>query len=63
MIYDKEFGGTKPDDFDAFYELILWDEFARMGGGGVLGQMSINSMALPPILMFGMYCFSVYYYQ
>ncbi len=46
-------GGTRPDDFDAFHEVILWDEMARMGGGGVLGQMSINSMALPPIIKYG----------
>ena len=38
------------DDFDAFYEIILWDELARVGGGGALGQMSINSMSLPPII-------------
>ena len=37
-------------DHDAFHELILWDELARVGGGGVLGQLSINSMALPPII-------------
>eukprot|EP00924_Labyrinthula_sp_SR-Ha-C_P010079 maker-scaffold_40-snap-gene-1.50-mRNA-1 protein AED:0.18 eAED:0.18 QI:96/1/1/1/1/1/2/175/418 len=53
ILYPKEYGGTKPDDFDAFYELILWDEMARVGGGGVLGQMGINSMALPPIMHFG----------
>jgi len=52
ILYSKEFGGTRPDDFDAFYELILWDEMARLGGG-VLGQMAINSMALPPILNAG----------
>ena len=37
-------------DYDAFHELILWDELARVGGSGVLGQLSINSMALPPII-------------
>jgi alkylation response protein AidB-like acyl-CoA dehydrogenase len=50
VIYPREYGGTRPDDFDAFYELILCDEFSRVGGGSVLGQMAINSMALPPIL-------------
>lgn len=53
IIYPPELGGTKPSDFDAFYELILADELARIGGGGVLGQMAINSMALPPIINFG----------
>lgn len=53
IIYPKEYGGTRPDDFDAFYEVIAIDEFARVGGGSVLGGMSINSMALPPILNAG----------
>lgn len=50
VIYDKALGGTKPDDFDAFYELIMLDEMARVAGGQVLGQLGINSMALPPII-------------
>lgn len=53
IIYPKAYGGTMPDDFDSFYELIFVDEMARMGGGGVLGQAAINSMALPPIIHFG----------
>jgi acyl-CoA dehydrogenase len=53
ILYPKEFGGTQPDDFDPFYELIMLDEMARMGGGNVLGQAGINSMALPPIMNFG----------
>ena len=53
LIYPKEYGGTRPDDFDAFYELISVDEMARLGGGGVLNQLGINSMALPPILHAG----------
>ncbi len=50
MIYPLEYGGTRPADFDMFYELVLWDELGRAGGGNVLQQMSINSMALPPIM-------------
>jgi alkylation response protein AidB-like acyl-CoA dehydrogenase len=53
VLYPKEWGGTRPDDFDAFHELVMWDELSRLGGGGVLGQMSINSMALPPIMHHG----------
>eukprot|EP01013_Petalomonas_cantuscygni_P001840 TRINITY_DN11873_c0_g1_i1.p1 TRINITY_DN11873_c0_g1~~TRINITY_DN11873_c0_g1_i1.p1 ORF type:complete len:425 (-),score=87.50 TRINITY_DN11873_c0_g1_i1:432-1706(-) len=53
IIYDRALGGTKPDDFDAFYELILIDELARTCGGNVLGQLGINSMALPPVIMAG----------
>jgi len=52
-LYPVEYGGTPPEDFDCFHELILWYEFGRSGGGGVLGQMSINSMALPPIINAG----------
>jgi len=52
-LYPKEYGGTQPADFDPFYELILCDELSRTCGGGVLGQMGINSMALPPILLAG----------
>ena len=53
-------GGSAPKtpkltskDFDAFHELILWYELAQLGGGGVLGQLSINSMALPPVISVG----------
>ncbi len=52
LIYPREHGGTKPDDFDAFYELILIDEISRVTGF-VMYQMQINSMGLPPILYYG----------
>jgi len=52
-IFPREFGGTPPENFDAFHELILWYELAQLGGGGVLGQLAINSMALPPVIKFG----------
>jgi alkylation response protein AidB-like acyl-CoA dehydrogenase len=39
--------------FDPFHELIYLDEMARAGGGSVMGQAGINSMALPPILFAG----------
>ncbi len=39
--------------FDAFHELILWDELARSSTGGVLGHLMINAMALPPLLAHG----------
>lgn len=53
ISYPEEFGGTPPDKYDAFFELIAIDEIARVGGGAVLGQNGINSMALPPILRYG----------
>jgi alkylation response protein AidB-like acyl-CoA dehydrogenase len=52
-LFPKEYGGTPPENFDAFHELILWDELSRTGGGGALGQLAINSMALPPIIDYG----------
>jgi len=52
-IFPAEYGGTPPENYDAFHELILWDELARIGGGAVLGQLGIDSMALPPILLAG----------
>ena len=53
MIFPEEVGGTPIADFDSFHELILWDEFGRVGGGNVMGALAINSMALPPIIQFG----------
>eukprot|EP00164_Ancoracysta_twista_P001372 GFYU01001788.1.p1 GENE.GFYU01001788.1~~GFYU01001788.1.p1 ORF type:complete len:422 (+),score=135.49 GFYU01001788.1:31-1296(+) len=53
IIYPKEFGGTPPPNYDPFHELIMVDELARTGGGAVLGQLGINSMALPPIMQHG----------
>jgi alkylation response protein AidB-like acyl-CoA dehydrogenase len=53
ILFPPEYGGTKPAAFDAFYELILWDELSRTNGGGAMGQLGINSMALPPIILAG----------
>lgn len=35
-IWPKEYGGTPPEDFDAFHDFILVDELARCACGGVL---------------------------
>lgn len=51
--YPKEIGGTRPDDYDSFYELIQIDEMSRVGGGSIMGQSAINSMAIPPIINYG----------
>lgn len=53
LIWPNEYGGTRPKDFDAFHEMILWDEVGRLGGGAILWQLGINSMALPPVLKYG----------
>lgn len=38
----KEYGGNPPEDMDSFFELIMIDEVARVGGGGALGQVLIE---------------------
>jgi len=53
LLYPEEYGGTRPGGAkkDMFHELILWDEVSR-GTLGALGQLGINSMAMPPIIAF-----------
>lgn len=47
-------GGVKPEEFDAFHELIFLDECARTGSGGAgLAFFGGLSIALGPILNFG----------
>eukprot|EP01116_Phalansterium_solitarium_P001628 TRINITY_DN1143_c0_g2_i1.p1 TRINITY_DN1143_c0_g2~~TRINITY_DN1143_c0_g2_i1.p1 ORF type:complete len:536 (+),score=189.85 TRINITY_DN1143_c0_g2_i1:72-1679(+) len=47
-------GDVPAAEFDMFHELILIDELARCGSGGVLwGIVSGLSIGLPPILHFG----------
>jgi alkylation response protein AidB-like acyl-CoA dehydrogenase len=47
-------GGVKPEEFDVFHELILVDELARCGSGGVLWAMIAGlSIGLPPVQHFG----------
>lgn len=46
--------GILPQDFDAFHELILSDELARIGSTGVSAVLTLGpSIALPPIIYFG----------
>lgn len=53
-IWPKEFGGTPPENFDTFHELIYWDELARATPGGVLAACFLTiKIALPPILHTG----------
>eukprot|EP01027_Heterolobosea_sp_BB2_P020511 GEZU01029264.1.p1 GENE.GEZU01029264.1~~GEZU01029264.1.p1 ORF type:complete len:529 (-),score=184.06 GEZU01029264.1:295-1881(-) len=47
-------GGIRPEEYDYFHELILIDEFARCGSGGVLwGLFEGIAIGLPPIMKFG----------
>lgn len=53
-VGDKIAGGVKPEEFDAFHELIIIDEISRCGSGGVVwGLFAGLSIGLPPILHFG----------
>ncbi|KRX07246.1 Ankyrin repeat-containing domain [Pseudocohnilembus persalinus] len=52
IIYDKKYGGYKPEDFDYFYEQIMIDEIQR-SGLNVLGGYTINSLVVPLLLKFG----------
>jgi len=47
-------GGVQSAEFDAFHELIVIDEVARAGSGGVLwGLFGGLAIGLPPVLKFG----------
>lgn len=52
VLFPEEFGGSM-ESHDYFHRVILWDELARCGGGMAFAQLSVNSMALPPILFAG----------
>jgi len=47
-------GGVKPEEWDAFHELILLDEVARCGSGGVCWALAGGlSIGLPPVMKYG----------
>jgi acyl-CoA dehydrogenase len=48
--YPEEFGGTPGD---LFYHLILSEELARPGAGGVAASLMSHSIGLPPIRAYG----------
>ncbi len=46
--------GITMQNYDAFHELIVLDEVARCGSGGVLwGLMEGLIIGLPPVILFG----------
>jgi len=56
IIYPKSLGGYAPpgaEKADYFHEQILWDELGLVDAGILSGALSINSMALPPLIMGG----------
>lgn len=51
---DKLAGGIRPEEFDAFHEMILVDEVSRCGSGGIVwGLFAGLSIGLPPVMHFG----------
>ena len=52
-IWPKEYGGTPPQGFDVFHDLILIDELARSSAGGLISCIFSFGIALPPILNTG----------
>jgi acyl-CoA dehydrogenase len=48
--YPEEFGGTPAD---VFYHLIVSEEMARSGGGGVSASLLSHTIGLPPVLAHG----------
>lgn len=53
-IWPVQYGGTPPEDFDSFHDLIMVDELARCAAGGVLWSCFFSfGISLPPILKSG----------
>jgi len=50
LDYPEAFGGTPAD---LFYHLILGEELARPGAGGVAASLMSHSIGLPPVKHFG----------
>lgn len=48
--YPEAYGGTPAD---VFYQIVVAEEFARCGGGGLQASLNSHSIALPPILLAG----------
>lgn len=52
-LWDAKYGGTRFPEWDYFHEMILFEEIFRNANPHVLGQLAINSMAIPPIIHYG----------
>ena len=48
--YPEEYGGTP---CDIFYQIILAEEFARSGSGGIQASINSHPIAMPPLLAAG----------
>jgi hypothetical protein len=50
-MWPQAYGGTPPEGCDAFHDLIVVDEIARCGSGGLLWSVFFTfGIALPPVL-------------
>lgn len=50
-MWPAQYGGTPPEGCDPFHDLILIDELARCGSGGLLWSIFFTfGIALPPVL-------------
>jgi len=53
-MWPKEYGGTPPENLDAFCDFIYNDELARCASGGILASAFFSfAIGLPPILNVG----------
>lgn len=50
LAYPEQYGGTP---VDVFYKLIVAEEFARCGSGGVLASLNSHTIGLPPVVAAG----------
>ena len=50
MGYDEAYGGTEAD---LFFHIVVAEELARTGGGGVSASAMSHSIGLPPVAKFG----------
>ena len=48
--YPEEYGGTS---VDTFYQIILAEEYARSGSGGIQASINSHTIAMPPLLAAG----------
>eukprot|EP01084_Bolivina_argentea_P108652 194190_1 len=55
--YPAQYGGTNDviggDKWDQFYNMILYEQLARAGSGGIFSSLFIQTIAIPPIIHFG----------
>jgi len=50
----EEWGGTPPEDYDYFHDLVFYDEISRTASGGLTTGLFLSfDISLPPILLVG----------